>query len=450
VVISILKKIGYALIAIATIWLLFFYSNEKPIVNDGKLHIRYWLATGQKDVVPYAVKKFNSIQDSIVIDMTIIPWQEHEKKILTAILSGDPPDIISQFSPVAQWASRLALMPLDDFMQQDKFDSTVFFPALWQEMKWYGKTYAVPIKTASYAFFYNNQLFREAGLDYTKPPKTWAEVRELSKKLTLRDEDGRLRQVGFISEYGNLIGHGDIPVAVLMAWQLGAQFLSDDGTKVQMANPQAIRALQCVVDIHNEYDIDEITTFISSFGYAEQHAFLSDKVAMMCLQNPFIEQIQIYRPTMDYTVCAIPSFEGYPTASASGSFWVGIPRGAKHPRAAWEFMKLYVDKKTQLEEFEEMDEPLFPGNRLAAYDSSFLNRGRNDVFIKQMDFAHSPAIIPLVHGIFWREYLNARERAVQGLQTPTEALKQAETQVQIELDKAYSYDSYVRKAFNID
>ena len=230
-------------------------------------------------------------------------------------------------------------------------------------LKWHGKTYAVPIKTASYAFFYNNQLFREAGLDHTRPPRTWSEVRELSKKLTRRDERGHLSRVGFISEYGYLPMHGDMSVAVLMAWQLGARFLSDDGAKVQLANPEAVRALQWVVDMYNDYDRHEITTFISSFGYAEQHAFLSDKVAMMCLQNPFIEQIQIYRPDMDYTVCPIPSFEGYSTASASGSFWVGIPRGAKHPRAAWEFMKFYVHKKTQLAEFEEMDEPLFPGNR---------------------------------------------------------------------------------------
>ena len=126
--ILILKKIGYGIIAAATVWLLFFYSNEKPSVDDGKLHIQYWLATGQKDVIPYAVTKYNSMQDSIVIDMVIIPWQEHEKKILTAILSGNPPDIISQFNPVAQWASRLALIPIDEFIHQDKFDTTVFFP----------------------------------------------------------------------------------------------------------------------------------------------------------------------------------------------------------------------------------------------------------------------------------------------------------------------------------
>ncbi len=440
-----LKKTGIALLFIAAIWLLFFYSNENPVIDDGKVHIRYWRATGQEDIASYPAEQFNKMQDSIFIDVITIPWMEHEKKILTAVLSGDPPDLISQFNPVAQWASRMALTPLNEFIQHDNFDSTIFFPALWKEMKWYGETFALPIKTASFAFFYNNKLFREAGLDPQKPPKTWDEVKEYSKKLTKYDKDGNLTQVGFISEYGILPGHGDMPAALLMAWQLGANFVSKDGSKVQLTDPNVIRALQWVSDFHREFDIDKITTFISSFGFAEQHAFLADKVAMMCLQNPLIEQIDIYRPELDYSVCQIPSFVGYPTASASGSFWIGIPRGAKHPREAWEFMKFFVTKKTQLEDIRETNQPLFPGNRFAAYDSSFISRGQNEIFVKQMDYAHSPAIVPLAHGVFWREYLNARERAVQGIQTPEQALLQAERQVQVALDKAIKYDRYVRK-----
>ncbi len=202
------------------------------------------------------------VNSNPVIDVTTIPWQEHEKKILTAVLSGEPPDIISQFNPVAQWASRMALTPLNDFIEHDAFDSTVFFPALWQEMKWYGETFALPIKTASFAFFYNNELFRSAGLDPEKPPKTWDEVKEYSKKLTKYDQDGNLTQMGFIGEYSGLPNHGDMPTALLMAWQLGAQFLSKDGSRVRFTDPNVIRALQWVSDFDKEYDIKKLTTFI--------------------------------------------------------------------------------------------------------------------------------------------------------------------------------------------
>jgi multiple sugar transport system substrate-binding protein len=447
---SIFKKAGLGIVLLATLWLLFIYSPTKAPPDDGKIHIQYWLLTGQKEEIPYYVTKFNTIQDSIVVDLVFIPWQEHEKKILTAILSGNPPDVVSQFIPVPQWASRTSLIPLDYFIERDQFDTTVFFPALWQEMKWQGHTFAVPLKTASYAFLYNNALFREAGLDPSKPPKTWAEVKELSKKLVKRDEKRRLTQMGFIADYGILPGHGDMPTSMLMAWQLGVQFLSKDGSKVSMANPEAVRGLQWIVDFNRDYDAEELGTFISGFGYAEQHAFLSNKVAMMCLQNTFVEHIQLYRPDMDYSVCEIPSFEGYPTVSSSGSWWLGIPKGAKHPEAAWEFMKFAVDKKTQLEDSKEMEEPLFPANRLAANDPEFIKDSTTIVFVKQMEFAHSPTIVPLAHGVFWREYTMARERAVRGLQTPLKALQQGEKQVQLELDKAVAYDNFVRKAINFE
>jgi ABC-type glycerol-3-phosphate transport system substrate-binding protein len=447
---NVFKKIVITLLTAVTVWLLFGYSPSKKIPNDGKKHIQLWIITGQKEEIPYSVRMFNAVQDSIVIDLTAIPWQEHEKKILTAILSGNPPDLVSQFIPVAQWASRLALLPIDYFINSDQFDTTVFFPALWQEMKWKSQTFAIPWKTASYAFFYNNELFKAADLDPSKPPKTWSDVITYSKKLVKRDEQGRLKQMGFIADYGVLPGHGDMPTSILIAWQLGAQFLSPDGSNVLMTNPATVTGLEWVVNFNKTYNTQELGSFISGFGYAEQHAFLSNKVAMMCLQNTFIEHINLYRPDMDYTVCPIPTYGDSPTVSSSGSWWLGIPRGARHPVSAWKFMKFAVGKKTQIEESLEMEEPLFPANRLAANDPAFIKDEKTRVFVKQMGYAHSPAVVPLAHGVFWREYTMARERAVRGLQTPTQALAQAERQVQLELDKAVRYDNYVRKEIRFE
>ncbi|MCK7528621.1 MAG: extracellular solute-binding protein [Ignavibacteriales bacterium] len=62
------------------------------------------------------------------------------------------------------------------FIKRDSFDSTIFFSALWNEMRFKDNIYALPLYSNSYAFFYNKKLFREAGLDPEKPPKTWNEV----------------------------------------------------------------------------------------------------------------------------------------------------------------------------------------------------------------------------------------------------------------------------------
>ena len=393
--ISLLKKLVWTAGAIALIWLLFGYSTEKPVPDDGKIHIRFWHLTGQKEQEPYTVEKFNASQDRIVVESVAIPWYEHEKKVLTAIISGDPPDVMTQITPLAQWASRMALVPLDAFMQRDQFDTTMFFPALWKEMKWRGRSFGLPSNTASYALFYNKDLFREAGLDPEKPPQTWQEVIEYSRKLLKRDADGRITQMGFIPEYGTLPGHGDLPTAVVLAWQLGSKFLFDDGARASMTEQETIRALQWIVDFYDEYDLEEITAFMAGFGYADQHAFVSNKVAMMMMAHTYLDFVDRYGSDIDYGVCVIPSFPGRPSASSSGSWWMGIPRGSKNPEAAWEFMKFVVDRQIQLETVEAMDEPLFPANHLAAGDLSIKDRETTEVFIEQMNVSHSPAIVPL-------------------------------------------------------
>src|SRR5690606_6428575 len=167
-----------------------------------------------------------------------------EKKILTAVLSGDPPDVVSQFVPVVKWASRLALTPLDGFIASSRLDTTAFFPALWSEMRWQEHVYALPVNSTSYALFYNKTLFRAAGLDPEAPPETWDEVAEAARRLTERGPRGRITTVGFVPDYGNL------PTTQLMAWQQGAEFLSPDGTTVTLAAPEMERALQWIADFY--------------------------------------------------------------------------------------------------------------------------------------------------------------------------------------------------------
>lgn len=435
-------------VILAALAALFLTGPDSGPPDDGKVHVRYWHITGLEEQVPYHTRAFNARQDSIVIDQTPIPWQEHEKKILTAVLSGHPPDLISQFVPVAKWASRRGLMPLDKFIARDNFDTTRFFPALWEEMTWQGQVFAIPIAAASYALFYNKAIFREAGLDPDRPPSTWEQLRTYSHRIDGRNAQGRITRMGFIPY---IIAYMGVQrTAMLMAWQEGAQFVLDGGTRVDLANPAMVAALEWAVDYHNDYDQNALEVFIAGFGQADQHAFLVGKVAMMVLDSSFPDQIANYNPALDYGVTLIPSSPGGQTASATGSWWLGIPRGAWHPEAAWEQIKFAAEKQIQLESIRNTRQNLFPANRLAVMDSSFYTVGANAIFAQQLDYAKTTVITPLAHEVFWREYAGAHERALYGEQTPREALLLAQQQIQQALDKALDYDRYVRAHMNLE
>src|SRR3990170_4410060 len=115
---------GIALIS-ALLLVLFIPSPDEH--SDGKIHIKYWYVTGAKEEIPYHVKKFNSIQNRIVVEPTALPWNEHEKKELTSILSENPPDVVNLVTPVAKWASRMALTPPPEFNKKKKIFFFFFF-----------------------------------------------------------------------------------------------------------------------------------------------------------------------------------------------------------------------------------------------------------------------------------------------------------------------------------
>jgi multiple sugar transport system substrate-binding protein len=294
-----------------------------------------------------------------------------------------------------------------------------------------------PVYSGSYALLYNKALFRQAGLDPERPPQTWEEVFALARRFVKRNERGQILTMGFIPNYGN------VQVFMLMAWQLGAQFLSPDGARVHVADSAVVGALDWVRRFYSEYRQQEVAAFLGGLGFADQHGFIAEKIAMMILDSSFPDQIRAYKPSLDYGVAMIPTFAGRPTASVSGSWWLGIPRGAKYPEEAWEFIKHAVTKESQLLEIEKTEESLFPANRFAAEDPRFMNTAAREIFVRMMNYSHSPSVVPLAHDVFWREIGGAQERVIHGLQNPTQALRQAEHQIQSVLDDARDYDQYV-------
>ena len=46
-----------------------------------------------------------------------------------------------------------------------------------------GKTWGAPFQRSTVVMYWNKDLFKEAGLDPAKPPRTWAELADAAKKL---------------------------------------------------------------------------------------------------------------------------------------------------------------------------------------------------------------------------------------------------------------------------
>ncbi|MEI6047433.1 MAG: ABC transporter substrate-binding protein [Bacteroidota bacterium] len=92
------------------------------------------------------------------------------------------------------------LQPLNEFIDRDtSFDLADFYPQFLDAFTKNGKIYGLPKDFGPFVLFYNEDMFKAAGL--TGPPKDWEELEEFSKRLTKdNDNDGKIDQYGFVAE----------------------------------------------------------------------------------------------------------------------------------------------------------------------------------------------------------------------------------------------------------
>ena len=425
---------------------LFVFVRPKEDTPPGRIVLQLWQVTGAEDIEPVVPKWFNESQDKIYVKPVGLPFLEIEQKFLTSAVGNFPPDLFEYFGPVAQWSTRGALLPLDDFIERDGYDRSAIFSALWKEMMWDGRTYAIPTGVGTEAFYWNKDHFRKAGLDPDRPPATWDELEEYAVKLTTYNEDGSIKQAGYIPGYW-----GPFPTPLFLTWaiQKGAKFLSEDGTRVNLTAPANIEALEWEAKLFKKLGGKKLIFKRATFGYGAQHGFLSGQLSMIVQKSSFVQEIEKFAPHLDYGVAPLPIPRDGKPATMAGPVWIGIPSGARHPEEAWEYIKFCTRADIQLRSAKYAAEKhlatFFPANIKAATSPFQMSLPHMDVFVESMKFAHTFTVVPLAHTQFWRAYSEAWDSVMRGEKTAREALKQAELTVQKALDEQLAYNKFYKE-----
>ncbi|MGC8785607.1 MAG: extracellular solute-binding protein [Armatimonadota bacterium] len=391
------------------------------------------------------------------------------QKLMTAIVGNVAPDVIFQDRfTIGDWASRDAFRPLDDLIARDRHQPDgirpeEFYNACWQEACYKGKVYAIPAGTDDRALYYNKQLFREAGLDPDRPPRTWEELLEYAKKLTKRNPDGTYQRIGFIPNYGN-------SWLYLYSWQNGGEFMSPDGRTCTLNNPRTVQALEWLVKVYDELGgAKNINAFASGFQTQEMDPFFIGKVAMKIDGNWVLNNIARYKPDLDFGVAPAPvpaarlrgepPFEGQPKfITWSGGFSYAIPRGAKHVEEAWLFIKWMcsvesnlISARAQKAWNESKGRPFVPGlsanlkvneavfKEFAPKSAKFREPLR--MFIDLMQVSRFRPVT-FVGQRLWDEHVRAFDMAILHEMTPKQALDAGALTVQRELDKVFTREKY--------
>lgn len=280
-------------------------------------------------------ERFNASQDEYEVIPLSIPADGADTKFLLAVSGGDPPDVVCQWDPVlGLWSQHGLVTPLDELMTpQQKADFLrTSYPIVRKSAMYEGKIYAMVAGVDVSAVYYRLDHLKEVGLDEHSLPSTLEDLVALGAKLDRRDAAGNLRRVGFLPQNFETF-----------APAFGGGLISGDRIVVDTAPNR--RALGFIVERAKKLGFDQITRFTSSLAADESTnaPLIAGNYSIMMDGEWRIIQAAKYGPNIPYVVAPLPPPKGgVRNAGYTNANLMMIPRGAKHARGAWAFMRFAV------------------------------------------------------------------------------------------------------------
>jgi len=298
----------------------------------------------------YALQRFAELYPDIELKWNVQvagagQTPEAMQKLMTAVAAGTAPDVtvLDRFL-LAEWAARGAIQPIDEYAKGSKIVIPANCPpAAWDELhgldgKLYGTT-NIGDNTGFWSLYYNKTLFKEAGLDPNKPPKTWTEWIEYAKKLTKTDVEGRIIQLGY-RPYPDWAGEFNC-----VARTNQTTFVTPDGKTATINSTKGVEAVEQIVKlIDAQGGIEKVSRFFSGIQPGALDPFLNNKVAMYDMGEWFLWDIAQYAPKLDFGVAFLPTPSGKQFTAWIGGWAWAMPKGCKHPEEAFKVMEFLMSR----------------------------------------------------------------------------------------------------------
>jgi sn-glycerol 3-phosphate transport system substrate-binding protein len=220
--------------------------------------VEFWHAfSGNNgDAVGELATMFNDSQS----DYEIVPvytgnYTEGTQRLTAAIAGGTAPGLVMlEITRYGLFADRGALEPLQPYIDAAGAELVERIrPFALEASQYLGESYVLPFNVSTPVMYYNKDMFRAAGLDPESPPRTWDEVTEAAKALTLRDGET-------VTQWGLTTPPQWVRWA--MTNQAGGGWVDPADNDVQIDSPESIRAYQYAADWVNVHEVASIEAAI--------------------------------------------------------------------------------------------------------------------------------------------------------------------------------------------
>ena len=390
-----------------------------PVSVEIRLQIHWDAESARGKAIQVILDRFELQHPGIVV--RLLGGAGDDRKLLTQITGGNPPDVIeTAYRNVQVLAKAGVLRQLDELSRNREY----FYPGLWELGAYDGHLYGYPWFGHTIQLVYNRTLFDEAGL---KPPATWDELYATAKKLT-RDTDGD----GKPDRFGlSLVGkqHGDLSwLFTMFLHQAGGKLIErkDGKWRVAVNSPEGLAALRFYVKLANEVCPPGVGNKMGGDVMAD----FRNRIAAMEFQGPWgVTDIWRQPPETRFVADAaeVPAGPGGRSAELGANMTV-IPLTAKRPVAALKLVEFLGGLQAQ--------SLLMEGEKTRTGFAPFRVPVRCDLEGLAV-FEKHPEFLPFVRGFGYPSietpipewvrvrdavYVSELNKAVLGMVTPEEAL----------------------------
>jgi len=280
-------------------------------------------------VIDGLVGEFNASNPDIIVTAVYAGnYGQAMQKAQTAYMTGNPPDIAMLASPQVLMLTHMnAIVPLDKYIDGDNDYIDDFYPAFIDSVRKDGKIWGIPFQISTPLFYYNKDMFIEAGLDPDNPPTTWEEISEYAEKLTKKDASGN------VTRYG--LGFPDNSQWLMQTWALsnGGNLSSADGKEVYFDSEPVIGSLKEWVKLANK----GVTTVHRTYGQLASD-FVAGQVAMQYNSTGGLSFVK-KSATFDFGAAFIPKNVRNAVPLGGGHMFMFAKTSEERRQASWKFMK---------------------------------------------------------------------------------------------------------------
>jgi multiple sugar transport system substrate-binding protein len=134
------------------------------------------------DTIKSNISKFESQNANTHVKFQDFSWLNYHDTMVTRFVGKTPTDLAySSDHWLQEWAAAGWLVPLDSHFSQVSSYKADYFPYVTSGMTYNGKVYGIPYYADTWAFLYNADHLKKAGI--SAPPATWDELTEQAKTI---------------------------------------------------------------------------------------------------------------------------------------------------------------------------------------------------------------------------------------------------------------------------